>query len=154
MIGIKTRKAFSLFAVFGCFSCFNIAKLFMMHFNKIQFFGSTASTFHSHVHLEQFCCLHCAEYPMALQPCRWSKRRMATFWSSLFLGEDRLHLTAADQIWLTKINGRALKSDQFNLATVLGRNTEGRLSTRLSSLQFSLNVNLVSGWRKAEKKTK
>lgn len=126
------------------------------------FFGFTPSTFHSLVPQSKFALFfkeenkkekkktRCIEHSMAR--CRWSRRRMATSLSSLFLGEDRLHLTAADQIWLTKINGRALKSDQFNLATVLGRNREGRLSTRLSSLQFSLNVNLLSGWRKAKGK--
>lgn len=42
--------------------------------------------------------------------------------SSLFLWGACLLLTATDQIWLTKINGRALTSDRFNLATVLARN--------------------------------
>lgn len=42
--------------------------------------------------------------------------------SSSFLWGACLLLTATDQIWLTKINGRALTSDQFNLATVLARN--------------------------------
>lgn len=42
--------------------------------------------------------------------------------SSLFLWGGCLLLTATDQIWLTKINGQALTSDQLNLATVLARN--------------------------------
>lgn len=55
----------------------------------------------------------------------WSRRQSRPFTtspSSLFLWGACLHLTATDQIWLTKINGKARKSDQFNLATVLPRN--------------------------------
>lgn len=86
--------------------------------------------------------------------------------SSLFLGGACLLLTATDQIWLTKINGRALTSDQFNLATVLARNKRAHcqhgsahfsaysipLFPNASIIKLGMCIEIGSLWLKKENK--
>lgn len=71
--------------------------------------------------------------------------------SSLFLWGACLLLTATDQIWLTKINGWALTSDQFNVATVLARNKrahcqQGSAQFNAYSIPFSHIMSIIKQW--------